>query len=93
MNVSDLKQRVSPQLFFERELGSFDRAASRDWVIGGLCPFHSDNRPGSFRVNQRTGAFKCFSCGTGGGDVISFLQLRYNLSFPQALARLQDEHC
>ncbi|HAJ19879.1 MAG TPA: hypothetical protein DCL95_07445, partial [Rhodospirillaceae bacterium] len=38
----------------------------------GLCPFHADTRPGSFVVNKATGAFKCFSCGEQGGDIITF---------------------
>jgi DNA primase len=54
----------------------------------GLCPFHEDHRP-SFNVNPTKQIFKCFACGAG-GDVIKFIQMRENLSFPQALQRLAD---
>ena len=54
----------------------------------GLCPFHDDHRP-SFNVNPSKQIFKCFACGAG-GDVIKFVQMRENLSFPQALQRLAD---
>jgi len=54
----------------------------------GLCPFHEDHRP-SFNVNPTKQIFKCFACGAG-GDVVKFIQMRENLSFPQALHRLAD---
>lgn len=52
----------------------------------GLCPFHDDHRP-SMYVNGTKQIFKCFACGAG-GDVFKFLQMRENLSFPQAIERL-----
>src|SRR4030042_1170906 len=52
----------------------------------GLCPFHDDHRP-SMNVNAVKQIFKCFACGAG-GDVFKFVQLRENLSFPQAAERL-----
>ncbi len=52
----------------------------------GLCPFHADHRP-SMYVNPEKQIFKCFSCGAG-GDVLKFVQMRENLTFPQALERL-----
>ncbi len=52
----------------------------------GLCPFHEDHRP-SLYVNPAKQLFKCFACGAG-GDVVKFVQLRENLTFPQAIERL-----
>jgi DNA primase len=52
----------------------------------GLCPFHDDHRPSMF-VNPTKQIFKCFACGAG-GSVFNFVQLRENLTFPQALERL-----
>ena len=54
----------------------------------GLCPFHDDHKP-SLNVNPSKQIFKCFACGAG-GDVVKFIQMRENLSFPQALERLAD---
>ncbi|UCC99282.1 MAG: DNA primase [Phycisphaerales bacterium] len=54
----------------------------------GLCPFHDDHRP-SMNVNPAKQIFKCFSCGAG-GDVFKFVQMRENLTFPQALERLAE---
>ncbi len=52
----------------------------------GLCPFHDDHRP-SMNVNADKQIFKCFACGAG-GNVLKFVQMRENLTFPQAIQRL-----
>jgi DNA primase len=49
----------------------------------GLCPFHGEKSP-SFHVHGDRGFFKCFGCGVG-GDLIKFVQLHDNLTFPDAL--------
>jgi DNA primase len=54
----------------------------------GLCPFHDDHRP-SMNVNSIKQIFKCFACGAG-GDVFKFVQMRENLTFPQAVERLAE---
>jgi len=54
----------------------------------GLCPFHDDHRP-SLNVNAAKQIFKCFACGAG-GDVFKFVQMRENLTFPQAIERLAE---
>jgi DNA primase len=54
----------------------------------GLCPFHDDHRP-SMNVNPVKQIFKCFACGAG-GDVFKFIQMRENLTFPQAIERLAE---
>lgn len=56
----------------------------------GLCPFHSEKTP-SFSVSPSKGIFKCFGCGVG-GDVISFVMKRENLSFPEAVEFLADKY-
>ncbi len=54
----------------------------------GLCPFHDDHRP-SLYVNSIKQIFKCFACGAG-GSVFTFVQMRENLTFPQAIERLAE---
>jgi len=54
----------------------------------GLCPFHDDHRP-SLYVNPAKQIFKCFACGAG-GSVFTFVQMRENLTFPQAVERLAE---
>lgn len=58
----------------------------------GRCPFHDDQGRPNLSVCSFTDAsedfFHCFRCGAG-GDVIRFVRLLDNLSFPEAVARLQ----
>lgn len=51
------------------------------------CPFHSE-KTASCRLYEHS--FYCFGCGAG-GDVIKFVQQLFNLTFPQALARLNAD--
>ena len=56
----------------------------------GLCPFHSEKTP-SFSVSPSKSIFKCFGCGVG-GDVITFVMKRENLSFPESVEFLADKY-
>ena len=56
----------------------------------GLCPFHSEKTP-SFSVSPSKSIFKCFGCGVG-GDVITFIMKRENLSFPEAVEFLAEKY-
>lgn len=47
------------------------------------CPFHEDKRP-SLAIHMEKGAFKCFSCGAKGGDVLAFHQQLHKMSFIDA---------
>ncbi|CAK0758749.1 DNA primase [Azospirillaceae bacterium] len=42
-----------------------------EWT--GLNPRRADNRPGSFKINIRTGKWADFASGDRGGDVISLV--------------------
>lgn len=55
----------------------------------GLCPFHKEKTP-SFVVSEENQYFKCFGCGQS-GDIISFIMLRDNLSFSEAVGQLLDD--
>ena len=57
--------------------------------LKGLCPFHDEKTP-SFQVTPSRGLYYCFGCGEG-GDSISFLQKKENLSFVEAVERLADQ--
>lgn len=55
----------------------------------GLCPFHSEKTP-SFTVTPSKQFFHCFGCGEG-GDVVTFIMKRENLSYPEALKFLGNK--
>jgi DNA primase len=87
-----IKDSIDPYDFYLRELDICRYGyQSHFWVVAGLCPFHDDSRAGSFKVNTHTGAFKCWSCGASGGDIISFLQQRDGLEFREALEQLAEQ--
>lgn len=90
MNVDYIKQNISPHDFYSHEQPTAT-IKKQGWNDGGLCPFHSDNKPDSFRVNLITGAYKCFACGAAGADVIAFAMALYGLQFVEALAKLADD--
>lgn len=49
----------------------------------GICPFHEE-RTGSFSVSPGKNLFHCFSCNRG-GDAITFIMEKENLSFMEAI--------
>lgn len=89
--LEDVKSYIPPTDFYRAELPAMPSPKGGGWRDGGLCPFHADNHAGSFRVNLETGAFKCFSCGAKGSDIIAFTQHRDGLSFPETVRQLADE--
>lgn len=64
-----------------REYVQLDKKSGSN--IFGLCPFHSENTP-SFSVNTAKNFFYCFGCHAG-GNVIKFIQMIENLTFPDAV--------
>ena len=52
------------------------------------CPFHHEKTP-SLKL-YKNGSWHCFGCGKG-GDVISFVQDYFGLTFPQAMEKLNDD--
>ncbi len=90
LNAEYIKRSLTPFDFYSHELPGAP-LKKPNWNDGGLCPFHADNSPGSFLVNLTTGAFKCYSCGTNGGDVIAFTIEAHGLNFIEAIAKLADD--
>lgn len=93
LKISLLKNAYSPELYFYRHLkGTFGNPSGNSWYKWkGLCPFHNDRKAGSFFVNRSTGAFKCFSCGARGGDIVDFHTQFYRIGFSEAVNQLGRE--
>lgn len=91
LNADLVKRSLEPLDFYRHELHNA-QLKKHGWNDGGLCPFHADNVPGSFRINTDTGAFKCFACDDAkGGDIIAFTMALYGLQFIEALVKLADD--
>lgn len=57
----------------------------------GLCPFHNEKSP-SFSVSEEKQLYYCFGCGAG-GNVITFVMQKENMTFVEALKYLAErEH-
>lgn len=63
------------------------KKAGKDWK--GLCPFHDDKNP-SFTVNDRTGTYRCWSCGEH-GDMFNWVMKTQNVDFVEALSILAEQ--
>lgn len=91
-NMYQEVKNLNPEDYYSNKLYSNRRYRKRgDWQEGGLCPFHSDSRPGSFWINTSSGAFHCFSCGNKGGDIIAFEMQLNSCKFQQALSNIAEE--
>ncbi len=90
LQANYIKRLLKPLDFYRHELPD-TKFKKQGWNDGGLCPFHADNSKGSFRINIETGAYKCFSCGAAGGDVVAFTMALYGLEFLEALHKLADD--
>jgi DNA primase len=64
-------------------IGAYVALRKRGNDLVGLCPFHGEKTP-SFHVHPDKGFFKCFGCDAK-GDAFTFIQLRENVTFPEAL--------
>lgn len=92
LNAGIIKAAIPAYEFYlhEQALPHFASRA-KQWVVAGRCPFHDDHSPGSFKINLENGAFVCFSCGCKGGDIIRFIEIKYQIPFRQALEKLAYE--
>ena len=88
----EIKAAISPLAFYLFEIASMPQPVCGGWVDGGLCPIHGDRTSDVFRINTRTGAFRCTVCGARGNDIIEFIMLRYELGFEQAIESLAIEY-
>jgi DNA primase len=85
-----IKHSINPLDFYRHEL-AHALLKKHGWNDGGLCPFHADKKPGSFKINTETGAFLCFSCRIKGSDVIAFTMHLYGLTFADALKKISSD--
>lgn len=88
-----VRECVNPADYYSVRLPGMSRKAPQadGWIDGGLCPFHRDRHAGSFRVNVKTGSYRCFSCDHRGGDIIDFEAEHLSCSLIQAARNILDE--
>ena len=84
--ADDVVRKIKDALNIEEIIGESMRLTRKGRSFKGLCPFHDEKTP-SFTVSPERQAWHCFGCGRG-GDVFSFVMLKENMSFPEALEYL-----
>jgi len=81
----------------KRQIPLLEYLQAHDWQqarpIGfgrflGLCPLHADHAP-SFLGDPSKNLFHCYGCRRG-GDIIRFVELYYQVKFPEAVALLHQ---
>ena len=78
------------ELAIEDVLEPYVRLSRKGSTLMGICPFHEE-RIGSFFVSPGKNLFHCFSCNRG-GDAITFIMEKENLSFMEAIEFLARHH-
>lgn len=63
------------------------KKAGKSWK--GCCPFHQEKTP-SFVVTPARNIYKCFGCGEGGNNAVSYVMDAQRMSFPDAIRYLAD---
>ncbi|MDR3374881.1 MAG: hypothetical protein P4L98_14225 [Ancalomicrobiaceae bacterium] len=64
------------------------RREGSEWVARN--PTRSDHRPGSFKVNLRTGRWGDFSTGDKGGDLVALAAFLFSLDMGDAARSVAD---
>lgn len=82
MNAQDIKSRIALSDVFDK-YGIQKQATGARY----LCPFHADSRP-SMTIKYEN--FNCWACGAK-GDAITFVRDYFNLTFGEALQKLNDD--
>ena len=77
-------------LAIEEVLQPYVKLSRKGSTLMGLCPFHTE-RTGSFSVSPHKNLFHCFSCNRG-GDAITFIMEKENLSFMKAVEFIAKQH-
>jgi hypothetical protein len=80
-------ERLKGEVSISFVIGRYTNLRHAGAHLLGRCPLHEDKRP-SLHVYPETQSFHCFGCGEG-GDVLTFLQKKENLTFGQALEALE----
>jgi DNA primase len=90
-NASQVKECINPLDFYSHEGQAVATRGKDSWKVAGICPFHADRHVGSFYIRIDNGAFRCFSCNAKGGDIITFIQKKYEMSFKEAIEKLKAD--
>ncbi|WP_419605993.1 CHC2 zinc finger domain-containing protein [Thiolapillus sp.] len=91
LDAKRIKSAIDPRVFYQNRVNQLGTPNTDGWADGGLCLWHGDKRPGSFKINVNTGHCHCFSCGAH-GDIIDFAMQQDGTGFSETLKNLANEY-
>ena len=89
--IIETADRVRDSIMISTVVGKYLNLKRSGSSFTALCPFHNDQKLGSFFINDYKKVFKCFSCGEG-GDVIKFVQQMTGNTYGECALNLALEH-
>ena len=87
MNNSYIANEIKQRLNTKDVLTTYGIETNSKWFA--CCPFHNE-KTASFKVYDGDRGYYCFGCGES-GDVITFVQKFFNLSFSEALSKIDTD--
>lgn len=81
--AAEIKERLDTEEVLEAYGIHIDRKGR------AVCPFHNDNTP-SMQVYSGSRGYHCFACGES-GDILTFVQKFFGLSFLKACEKLNND--
>ena len=75
------------QLSIEQVILKYCELKKSGASLKGCCPFHDEKTP-SFVVTPAKGIYKCFGCGKGGNNPVSFVMEKESMSWIEAIRHL-----
>ncbi len=81
--------QTAKQVLISSVIGKYIGLKRNGKEYDALCPFHSDQHIGNFKVNDQKGMYYCFSCQSG-GDAIEFLMKYKNIDFQSAVNEINN---
>lgn len=85
---SDVAGQIKQSLTMQEVAERYGFTPNRSGYI--QCPFHQGDLHGSLKIYPESRGWHCFGCGAG-GTVIDFVMKLFDLSFPQAVVRLNAD--
>lgn len=72
-------------------IGKYTELKQNGANLKGNCPFHDEKTP-SFIVSPAKGIYKCFGCGEGGNNAVTFVMKKEGLQWLDAIKQLAQQH-
>ena len=86
--LSDAGRQIRQQLTMREVAELYGFTPDRNGFI--KCPFHSGDNHGSLKLYPEDRGWHCFGCNAG-GSVIDFVMKLFDLTFQQAVVRLDND--